>query len=563
MATTKVINDVIDLNQTGNTTALKGCVGTTSNITDGVSQGCSFITAARALYELNSNGNDTCGNYNSTGDNSISYSAGKYGNAANFTSVSYITLPSGMFERENANTLSMWIYLGNVTDSDKILFYSYNSSNATRYYIAQEAAYITFRDSDNSNITNVSSELTANTWTHFAAVSDGSGGYTFYTNGTQSATGSFSNLTDLASLTRLGDGYTGSLDQIRFYSSALTASEISQLYTEGQLTKVEGMLRTNTDLSSAGSTSAMQFYKTTGDPVTSGWVTLANSIYEFTLDFLVIAGGGGGSRYGGGGAGGLRTSFGSTSGGGASNEASLSADTTITYTITIGTGGSGGNRSAGSNGQNSVFSTITSIGGGQGRSGYTPNVIDGGSGGGGETSLTSGNGQAGQGYNGGGVGYGAGAVYNGTGGGGASQAGGSSGSSSGTAGTGGNGLSVSITGSAVTYAGGGGGSDYQTSSGGSGGSGGGGNGTGWQNGATPETPNGTNGTDNLGGGGGGGMNGGSGVVILRCTRPTATLSAGITVNSITGAGTVSGTAISGTSDYYYSATSGSGTITFN
>ena len=67
----------------------------------------------------------------------------------------------------------------------------------------------------------------------------------------------------------------------------------------------------------------------------------------------------------------------------------------------------------------------------------------------------------------------------------------------------------------------------------------------------------------LAGGGGGGMNGGSGVVILRCTRPTATLSAGITVNSITGAGTVSGTAISGTSDYYYSATSGSGTITFN
>ena len=30
MATTKVINDLIDLNQTGNTTALKGCVGTTA-----------------------------------------------------------------------------------------------------------------------------------------------------------------------------------------------------------------------------------------------------------------------------------------------------------------------------------------------------------------------------------------------------------------------------------------------------------------------------------------------------------------------------------------------------
>jgi len=193
---------------------------------------CNYPTTATALYQLNSNGNDTCGNYNSTGDNSINYSAGKYGNAANFTSVSYITLPSDMFERQNANTLSMWIYLGNITDSDKILFYSYNSSNATRYYIAQEAAYITFRNSDNSSITNVSSALTATTWTHFAAVSDGSGGYTFYTNGTQSATGSFSNLTDLATLTRLGDGYTGSLDQVRFFPSALTATQVSALYTE-------------------------------------------------------------------------------------------------------------------------------------------------------------------------------------------------------------------------------------------------------------------------------------------------------------------------------------------
>ena len=31
MATTKVINDLIDLNQTGNTTALKGCKGDNAN----------------------------------------------------------------------------------------------------------------------------------------------------------------------------------------------------------------------------------------------------------------------------------------------------------------------------------------------------------------------------------------------------------------------------------------------------------------------------------------------------------------------------------------------------
>ena len=46
--------------------------------------------------------------------------------------------------------------------------------------------------------------------------------------------------------------------------------------TAQQPTGVEGALRTNTDLSSASSTSAMQFYKSTGDLSTSGWVTLAN-----------------------------------------------------------------------------------------------------------------------------------------------------------------------------------------------------------------------------------------------------------------------------------------------
>ena len=46
--------------------------------------------------------------------------------------------------------------------------------------------------------------------------------------------------------------------------------------TAQQPTGVEGALRTNTDLSSASSTSAMQFYKSTGSPFTSGWVTLTN-----------------------------------------------------------------------------------------------------------------------------------------------------------------------------------------------------------------------------------------------------------------------------------------------
>ena len=88
---------------------------------------------------------------------------------------------------------------------------------------------------------------------------------------------------------------------------------------------------------------------------------------------------------------------------------------------------------------------------------------NGGSGGGGrytgssnygETGTTGGQPVVAQGYKGGDAFYTSGAPYGGGGGGGASAAGANS-TSGGTGGAGGNGLAVSITGSSVTYAGGG------------------------------------------------------------------------------------------------------------
>src|SRR6056300_422056 len=98
------------------------------------------------------------------------------------------------------------------------------------------------------------------------------------------------------------------------------------------------------------------------------------------VDYLVVAGGGGGagSGLGGGGGGGYRTSYPSVSDG-----ISVTAQT---YPITVGAGGNPGSSpgcAAGGNGSNSVFSTITSAGGGGGRAGGAGPSGDGGSGGGG------------------------------------------------------------------------------------------------------------------------------------------------------------------------------------
>ena len=240
-----------------------------------------------------------------------------------------------------------------------------------------------------------------------------------------------------------------------------------------------------------------------------------------TVDYLVVGGGagtyaGGGANYtGGGGAGGLRTSYGSTSGGGAVAEPSISLSKATSYNITVG--------QASLDGEDSVFGSITSLGGG--RSGATASTAAGSSGGSGggasgdAYNAAGGTGTANQGYSGGNSGpscSGGSCRYPGGGGGGAASAG--TNATTTTAGNGGDGLEVNIIGGTGNYyAGGGGGSSYLSGAG-TGGLGGGGNGSARLSGS--EVVN--NGTVNTGGGGGGGLVasstpalGGSGVVILR------------------------------------------------
>ena len=240
-----------------------------------------------------------------------------------------------------------------------------------------------------------------------------------------------------------------------------------------------------------------------------------------------------GGMGGGGGAGGYRNSYASeTSGGNSSTETPISISPGTQYTITVGAGGS-----PNAKGGDSTFATITSVGGGRGPAKNTASsALNGGSGGGGpRDGGPGGSGTTGQGFAGGFTGYGAWQGASGGGGAGqVGQVGASNGSPQGEiAGNGGNGLSSSITGSAVTRAGGGGGYNSGAGAGGNGGAGGGGNG-GWRAAYAGSGRGSTPGSVNTGSGGGGNQNsassGGSGVVILRMA--TANYS-GITTGSPT------------------------------
>jgi len=219
------------------------------------------------------------------------------------------------------------------------------------------------------------------------------------------------------------------------------------------------------------------------------------------VEYLIVAGGGaGGGLVGGGGGGG-----GVLSGYGVPVEVG-------DYTITVGAGGAGAVDLSGASGENSSALGFTATGGGGG--GKNGSVgLAGGSGGGGGTgggagTYAGGAGTVGQGDNGGSGLRGSSGNTAAGGGGGAAGAGSNGATADG--GDGGNGVASSISGSSITYGGGGGGNTNGTK--GSGGAGGGGNAT---------TTTGAAGTANTGGGGGGGQSGyaggagGSGRVVIR------------------------------------------------
>lgn len=291
-------------------------------------------------------------------------------------------------------------------------------------------------------------------------------------------------------------------------------------------------------INSDGTMSANGITKTVVGLPTGGTITTSGGyrIHTFTsssslsvptgfsanAEYVVVAGGGGGAGGvggagvgGAGGAGGYRSSVvGESSGGGASAE-NIVGISSGTYTVTVGAGGSGASGTGlPTNGANSVFGSITSIGGGFGgqpMADAARSVGSGGSGGGAGQDQTGkgiapGSGTSGQGYAGGANG----GVTSAGGGGGAGGAG-----ATGPTGTGGAGVTSSINGTSTARAGGGGGGRHISQGGTSSGQAGGGNGT---------TNNGTSGAANTGGGGGGagevnqawtGGNGGSGIVIVR------------------------------------------------
>ena len=419
-------------------------------------------------------------------------------------------------------TFSAWVKRAGLTDGTKTIFCSYAANNDAGYFDISFLAADTIGVHTWGTTFRVSNQLFRDTgaWYHVVLSVDTTQGTAsnrlkVYVNGDEITSWSTNNAPSqnfdtainndkihsvgaLSSTAAFVDGY---LAEVNFIDGqALTPDSFGEtgIYNEWKATKYAGTYGTNGFYLNFGNTTVIA---ATGGTITtdgdykvhtfnsSGTFAVTSVSGMGVVEYLVIAGGGGSASIGGGGggAGGYRTGIGF-------------AVSEQNYTVTVGAGGA-----QNTSGSNSVFSTITSIGGGRGAANSGSAAAVGGSGGGGgRDNVASAAGTLGQG-NAGGVGIFAASAYGGGGGGGAGTVGASGTSSAG--GAGGAGLASSITGSLVYRAGGGGGGTFNGASVGAGGNGGGGSASA--------------GTANTGSGGGAANNngagsaGGSGVVIIR------------------------------------------------
>ena len=389
------------------------------------------------------------------------------------------------FASSNSQTLEIWVR----TASDNGVVISQTGTSAIDSFYHLSVMEIVSGDIkmgiwNGSNIGNVTvGAVTRDEWQQYVLTyDDATNTLTGYINAGSPASTTFENDPPVPGWfyhlcaedgTNMGDGsyLAADVGLFRVYNQAFTAVQVQDLYDEN-IARFSVAPTTTT-------------FTALGVPNVTTWTAPAG---VSRVEYLVVGGGGGGgtgydSGGGGGGAGGMvLTGF-------------LDVTPATTYAVTVAIGGAGGpdtrTNTSGDSGGNSVFASVTALGGGagQGSRTFTPTArYTGGAAQVGSSTAALGGGGGGGGDAGGG-------------GGGAGGAGGTRVSAS-SAGVGGAGVASSITGSSVTYG-----------AGGAGGT------------ANVNNNNGAAGANNTGAGGGagsalssdsgGGGNGGSGIVVVK------------------------------------------------
>ena len=279
MAITKVINDAVDLNQTSDYSGLRLPVGTTGNVvesfttdylvvgggggtgTDSPGGGgggglrtsynnsttttntLSFPSGKTAIatYMLDNNATDISGNHNGTETN-ITYNTGKYGGGAVFngsnSSIFISSTGTSVTDYDQDFSISFWFnFISlNASYSYNVLFtgggtkniqFLIDTTNGARFQLYNGTIYYVDTGA-----------VSAGNWYHVVATRSKTNGLEIYLNGiskdTNSFTGNSSAISNKDSIGSYWDGtrnsFNGSIDQVRIYDTALSGTDVTNIY---------------------------------------------------------------------------------------------------------------------------------------------------------------------------------------------------------------------------------------------------------------------------------------------------------------------------------------------
>ena len=203
-----------------------------------------------AYYKLDGNANDATNTYNGTWGGTEAYAYGPYGVAGLFNGSTSVVTSASLGTALNISSLSfsLWFNANVINAStDSALISSFDSSGNARFYasVVNSGLSVVIYGSSSTYTQYFTSTVEIGNWYHLAVTHTGTT-TTVYLNGTAitpSSTSGSAVAIKIASspqpltiglLQGLGSTYAfdGEIDQVRIFSSALSATQITSLYDE-------------------------------------------------------------------------------------------------------------------------------------------------------------------------------------------------------------------------------------------------------------------------------------------------------------------------------------------
>ena len=213
-----------------------------------------LLTNLYAVYNAESNANDSFGTLNGTANGGLTYTTGKIGNAFTLNGTNaYVSLPrtTNEFDFTGDFSISVWIKptTQGTTNTFFQNFYSASASNRYGFHLYLQSARVRFGTYNiTTNLANGNSVISNNTWYHVVITKTSGNAYKMYVNNTLQTlaivAGDISNNPSYNTLNQVNIGsnfdvgartayFNGQIDELNTWTKELSASEITELYNSG------------------------------------------------------------------------------------------------------------------------------------------------------------------------------------------------------------------------------------------------------------------------------------------------------------------------------------------